>query len=242
MPFTMKQFSLSDSRCGMKVGTDGVLLGAWTSALPTWHRALDLGAGCGLVALMLAQRFGALTIEALEVDPGTAFDCRDNVAASPWKGRIDVVQGDFASWHPVERYDLIACNPPFYVEHVLGGCKSRDLARHPGSSMSVPAIFRKASDMLNPGGSLALILPREQFDDADFQASVNGMSLWRFTEVYTCPHKPAKRMLAQWVLGNVAQPMADALYISDNDANYTDQYITLTKDFYLDTTWQKKKV
>ena len=112
--FQFKQFSLAQDQCAMKIGTDGILLGAWTDIPTHIHNVLDVGAGTGLLSCMIAQRHNSAHIDAIEIDAGGYQQCRDNIKESPYSERIHVIKDDFRAHDFLHRYDLIVSNPPFY--------------------------------------------------------------------------------------------------------------------------------
>ena len=127
--FRFKQFAVRQDRCPMKVGTDGVLLGAWAEVRPGDRRMLDVGTGTGLIALMLAQR-SAAWITAVDIDVECATQAAENFAASPWADRLDAVSVAVQRYDPVEKFDLIVSNPPYYVDSLLSPDEGRNTARH----------------------------------------------------------------------------------------------------------------
>ena len=127
--FRFKQFAVRQDRCPMKVGTDGVLLGAWAEVRPGDRRMLDVGTGTGLIALMLAQR-SAARITAVDIDVECATQAAENFAASPWADRLDAVSVAVQRYDPVEKFDLIVSNPPYYVDSLLSPDEGRNTARH----------------------------------------------------------------------------------------------------------------
>ena len=131
--FQFKQFTVWHDKCAMKVGTDGVLLGAWAS-VQNAHKILDVGTGTGLVALMLAQRsLPDADIIALEIDGAAAGQARENVTRSPWKERVEVVQTDFRDYQSSDKFDVIVSNPPYFVDSLECPDQQRNAARHNGS-------------------------------------------------------------------------------------------------------------
>ena len=139
--FRFKQFAVRQDRCPMKVGTDGVLLGAWAEVRPGDRRMLDVGTGTGLIALMLAQR-SAAWITAVDIDVECATQAAENFAASPWADRLDAVSVAVQRYDPVEKFDLIVSNPPYYVDSLLSPDEGRNTARHAAGLPS--ACFRPA--------------------------------------------------------------------------------------------------
>lgn len=150
--FRFKQFAVRQDRCPMKVGTDGVLLGAWAEVRPGDRRMLDVGTGTGLIALMLAQR-SAARITAVDVDAECATQAAENFAASPWADRLDAVAVAVRRYDPVERFDLIVSNPPYYVDSLLSPDEGRNTARH-AAGLPFGSLRRPSFGCLRPADAL----------------------------------------------------------------------------------------
>ncbi|MCC8038142.1 MAG: methyltransferase [Bacteroidales bacterium] len=219
--FHFKQFSLRQDRSPLKVGTDGVLLGGWVN-VAEGQSALDIGAGCGLIALMLAQR-GCYPVTALEIDPGAVDDARENASRSPWD--VDVIQADFAQWQPPRKHDLVVSNPPFYNEDLRSPSAARALARH-GEGLTVASLIRKAPLMLSTNGRLALVTPVNRREEVEMQAALAGLSPTRLTQVVTAPGKAPRRIL--WELS-----MCPSACVKDSLLIGSEEYKTLVSPFYL---------
>ena len=155
--FRFKQFAVRQDRCPMKVGTDGVLLGAWAEVRPGDRRMLDVGTGTGLIALMLAQR-SAAWITAVDIDVECATQAAENFAASPWADRLDAVSVAVQRYDPVEKFDLIVSNPPYYVDSLLSPDEGRNTARH-AAGLPFGELAAAVVRLLSPGGRFALVLP-----------------------------------------------------------------------------------
>ena len=229
--FRFKQFAVSQSRAAMKVGTDGVLLGAWTRVGESDRRILDIGTGTGVIALMMAQRSVNARITAVEIDPPSADDARDNAAASPWGDRVEVVVCDIADYNPVERYDLILTNPPYFSESLLPPDRSRAAARHT-DSLSFGTLADSAHRLLGDDGRLALILPTEGALRFRAEAVERGLYPQRMTEVWSTPRSGAIRLLAEYGRQPLPSPPVPDRIVID-DGGFTAEYRALTKDFYL---------
>lgn len=152
--FRFKQFAVRQDRCPMKVGTDGVLLGAWAEVRPGDRRMLDVGTGTGLIALMLAQR-SAAWITAVDIDVECATQAAENFAASPWADRLDAVSVAVQRYDPVEKFDLIVSNPPYYVDSLLSPDEGRNTARH-AAGLPFGELAAAVVRLLSPGGRFAL--------------------------------------------------------------------------------------
>ncbi|MDE7396594.1 MAG: methyltransferase [Muribaculum sp.] len=210
----------------MKVGTDGVLLGAWADGSGC-RSVLDVGAGTGLISLMLAQRYPGVSVTALELDSDAVDEATVNVAESPWSDRIHVVAGDFLSYGDTVRYDMIISNPPFFVDALKSGDTRRSLARHAGG-LNYHVLIERALLLLNPGGRLNMILPAEFEEDIYFQASLNGLTASRMVRVFTRPSAPPKRILVELV-----NTTSGIICCHDELVIGSEEYIRLTDKFYL---------
>lgn len=234
--FDFKQFSIQQDRCAMKVGTDGVLLGAWAGDSLSPRRCLDIGTGTGILSLMLAQRFASdqIQIEAVEIDIEAAQQATENIAASPWPEQINVIPLSLSEAEPALsacRYDLIVSNPPFYNATLKPDDQARAVARHK-DSLPVHEIAHFAHQHLNPDGRLALIYPSDYDEEVMTAAILEGLSPIRICDVVTRVGKPAKRRMAEFGLNNTAT-RRETLAIRATDGCYTDAYLALTEAFYL---------
>jgi len=231
--FRFKQFHVYHDRCAMKVGTDGILLGAW-SLLEGAGAILDIGCGSGLIGLMLAQRSrGSAHITALDVDAGAIRQSRENVAASPWPRSFTIVhQGlqPFAE-ESSERFDLLVSNPPYFGAGQTFADPARQRARHT-AELTHAQLLHGAGKLLADGGRLALVLPYDAglrlLDDATRQ----GWLPLRLTEVITVAGRPPQRLLLE--LGREpASCREEQLVIHDRPPAYSEAFCRLTREFYL---------
>lgn len=236
--FSFKQFEVDDSRCGMKVGTDSVLLGAWTPA-PVADNArfdvLDIGTGCGLLALMIAQRFANASVTAIEIDPTAADAARENVARSPWTGRIDVLTGDIMAVNFDRRFDLIISNPPFFKETILSPEAKRSLARH-GDGFDLLTLISLAPGLLNENGLLTFVAPAARDAEITFNATMAGLMPIAKCPVARNKSRQPTRTLYAFTPRNSTLRCPDIpthLYINDSTGLPSDQYRALTSTFYL---------
>ncbi len=234
--FDFKQFSIVQDRCAMKVGTDGVLLGAWAGQGMSPRNALDIGAGTGIISLMLAQRFvtGDLCIDAIEIDKEAAQQASENVLASPWKDRIHIIPNALCEAEESlsdKKYDLIVSNPPFYNATLKPDDEARAIARHK-DSLPVRDIARFARQHLTSDGRLSLIYPANYDSEVMTAAILEGLSPCRICEVVTREGKQAKRLMAEFSI-QVSSLCREKLAIRDAEGNYTETYLSLTDAFYL---------
>lgn len=226
--FRFKQFVVRQSDSAMKVGTDGVLLGAWSTA--SEKRILDVGTGTGLIALMLAQRTEA-NIIGVEIDRQAACEAKSNFEQSPWSSRLHVVCADVRQYHFGPPFDLIVCNPPFYAHSQASSSLARDRARS-GETLSLSQLIQFASHHLNTQGRLEVILPAQIAEQFRLDCWTQGLFLMRQTQVITCPGKSPKRSLMSFGLVEMTV-QRDTLCLLDSEGRRTAQYQALTTDFYL---------
>lgn len=231
--FQFKQFTIYQDRCAMKVGTDGVLLGAWAPCAQA-QRILDVGAGTGLVSLMMAQRSSA-QIDAVELDAATAEQAKENVSSSPFKERIRVYASSFQDYVSScqVRYDLIVSNPPFFHNSLKPPKDARSAARHT-DSLPFEDLILGAMSLLTDGGQLVLILPITEGELFISRAQTLGLYCIHKTEVYPKPKIPAKRLLLILSKQASACVNSELTIETEHRHQYSDEFKALTTDFYLE--------
>jgi len=218
----------------MKVGTDGVLLGAWTNTDNT-SRILDIGTGTGLIALMLAQRSDAI-ITAVDAEENACEQATINFNSSPWTDRLTIVHSKIQDLNADEKFDLVVSNPPYFSGYYSSDDLSRDIARSADILLSYEDLIASAKRLLKEAGRLSLILPADQQERIIAIANQFGLTLSRLTFVKTKSTKEAKRILMEFVNDlSDTEVIEDELIIqsADNGRVYTQEYINLTKNFYL---------
>ncbi len=230
--FQFKQFTIYQSRSAMKVGTDGVLLGAWCRLLPE-GRVLDVGTGTGLIAIMAAQRTQAF-IDAVELDFDAATEAAENANRSPWGDRITVYGSDFIRFYTSiirPSYHHILSNPPYFMQSLLPPDAQRGQARHTGT-LDYEALFDGASRLLLPEGRLSLISPADTEEHLRFVAQLYSFYPNRLAYVAGVAGREPKRLLSEW--SRERCPLETTLFaIEQQGEGYTPEYIRLTRDFYL---------
>lgn len=228
--FQFKQFTIHQDRTPMKVGTDGVLLGAWAE-LEHAENILDIGTGTGLIALMSAQRNSSARIDAIEIERDACMQARENVAASPWSDRIEIIQSSLQDFKPEKRYDSIVCNPPFFINSTLTPDNGRTLARH-CNSLPHTDLIDHAVQLLTPGGTFNVILPVNEAKELIAYAQMHQLYPRHITRVHPTPTKPPKRYLILFST-DTATATEDDLVIELSRHQYSQEYIGLTREFYL---------
>lgn len=239
--FQFKQFSLEQDRCAMKIGTDGVLLGAWAPIENNPFSILDIGTGTGIIALMLAQRSAAEQIDALEIDENAYEQATDNFENSPWNDRLFCFHAALDEFveEPEDEYDLIVSNPPFYSEDYKSSNDQRDLARFQ-DAMPFENLIEAAALLLSEKGIFSVIIPFKE--EKSFLALAKEYKLYplKITRVKGTPTSEIKRSLLAFSRnalpdGRQENPtfLVDELIIETERHIYTPEYIELTKDFYL---------
>ena len=227
--FRFKQFNIEQERCSMKVGTDGVLLGAWFP-VHAGCGVLDIGTGTGLIALMAAQR-GAGRVTAVEIDREAAEQARQNVTGSPWADSVKVECADIASFVAESRFDRIVCNPPYFRDSLRSPDSGRNTARH-NDALSYETLASCAAKLLADDGMLCLVLPYDSVSEFVKCAAVQGLDLCIRTDVVTAPGKEPKRSLVAFKR-NSPSLKTSVLEICGSDGNETAGYVELVRDFYL---------
>lgn len=232
--FDFKQFRIHHDRCAMKVGTDGILLGAWAN-LQGAKRVLDIGCGSGLIALMAAQRCDA-RITGIEIDPPSAEQAQENCVASPFAGRISIVTADIRKFRPEEKFDCLLSNPPYFEQTLLPPDPRRATARHT-DGLNFAELLREAKRLMSPGGCFQTIIPYDAADRFCEAASLQEFFPTRRTDVATRTGKKPKRTLLCLTIGEKTSPtLHDDLTLCHADGSRSREFAQLTKDFYLDNS------
>jgi tRNA1Val (adenine37-N6)-methyltransferase len=232
--FKFKQFAIQQDKTAMKVGTDGVLLGAWAPINNNPFSVLDIGAGTGIIALMLAQRTHAEQIDALEIDEDAYEQAVENFESSPWGDRLFCYHAGLDEFieEPEDEYDLIVSNPPFYSEDYKTENEQRDLARFQ-DAMPFEELVEAADLLLSENGIFALILPFKEEENFIALAKESELYPLKITRVKGTPASSIKRSLLAFSRNEKAEIEIDELIIEIERHNYTPEYVELTKDFYL---------
>ena len=228
--FKFKQFTIEQSGCAMKVGTDGCLLGGWFDVSLS-KRILDIGCGSGLISVMAAQRCDA-AITGVEIDENAAMQARTNAENSPWGDRIEIINADVLH-HPFEElFDTIVCNPPYFVNSLKCGTESRTLARH-SDTLDCVSFFKKVNTLLADNGKISIVIPCDIIDDWRDAGALNGFAPSRIAYVKTTPRKTPKRVLLEFVRAYTADTQVSTIVLEDEPGVYSKEAQEILRDFYL---------
>lgn len=231
--FQFKQFSVNQYKTAMKIGTDGVLLGAWTQIENNPKSVLDIGTGTGIIALMLAQRSDAEQIDALEIDESAYEQAVENFENSPWGDRLFCYHAGLDEFvdDPEEQYDLIVSNPPFFSEEYRSENEQRDLARFQGA-MPFEELVEAAVLLLSENGIFSVIIPFNEEDRFIELCAEAELFPIKVTRVKGTPNSKIIRSLLAFKRYELSVLTADELVIEISRHEYNPEYISLTKDFY----------
>lgn len=231
--FQFKQFRIVQERSAMKVGMDGVLLGAWANAAGA-ERILDIGTGTGLIALMMAQKHPSAHIDAIEVDPEAFQEAILNVKQSPWSDRIQTEISSFQDFarQTNRKYDLIVSNPPFFTNGVKAPLESRAQARH-SDSLPLDVLISGAAGLLSENGRIALVLPVESLQEIEQLCVSNRLYISSLCRVKPNPQKPEFRILIELSKSECVGKEETLMIEFEKHHDYTPEYKALTKEFYL---------
>ena len=233
-PFRFRSFAVQDDRCSMRVGTDGVLLGAW-ARIGGVQLALDVGTGSGLIAIMLASRSPEIVVDAIEIDADSAAQASDNVAKTAWSQRVRIHPvgiTEFALHSPVA-YDLVICNPPFFDGGTAPSDVRRSVARH-REQLCLSDLFGGVSRLLSDYGRFALVVPYDDVDPFLDAGDDVGLHACRRTDLRPMADRAPHRSLLEmsWQSDNLT---TDELVMYTRPGVYTEDYWRLTEPFYLPT-------
>lgn len=220
----------------MKVNTDGVLLGAAMTICPSDRTALDIGTGTGTIALMAAQRLEGTDcrIDAIDIDEPSATEAAGNFSNSPWKDRLTAHHSSLDEFAGSDRkeFDLIFSNPPYFEDSLTAPDERKSTARHTSDGLSYRDIFEFAQDRLTENGRVSLVLPADQEAALCRYARMCCLHLFRIMRIRTVPRKAPSRIVAEFSRKR-SDTVEDFTLTIQNEGKYTQEYLSLTRDFYL---------
>lgn len=241
--FKFKRFEVVNERSAMKVNTDGVLLGALMTILPTDRTLLDIGTGTGTIALMAAQRLFSCGIchadrsaenrvDAIDIDEASAEEAEANFRNSPWTDSLHAFHTSLDDFASDRKYDLVFSNPPYFEDSLNAPEERRNNARHTSTGLSYREILDFASQSLTDNGRVAFVLPAETEQSLCRHARMNGLHLFRIVRVRTVPRKEPSRIIAEFSRMRI-DTSEDTVLTIQNEGKYTEEYLSLMRDFYL---------
>ncbi len=228
--FSFKKFTVHHDRCAMKVGTDGVLIGAWANVFHAKH-ILDIGSGTGLIALMAAQRSQA-SIVGIEIDQEAAIQAQENVRISLWKERIRIIHADLKAFKTDILFDSIISNPPYFSNSLKCPDNKRNIARH-DNGLSFQELVRYVAKLLHPQGEFSIIIPACEVNKILGFAIENKLYPSRKTWIQTTPKVSPKRCMLAFRFTSEERVEEKTLIIETAPSIYSEEYKKLTQDFYL---------
>lgn len=229
--FHFKHFSLNHDCSTMKVGTDAVLLGAWVGVKPTdW--VLDIGTGCGILPLMLAQR-GVAKVHAVDIDEASALEAAENFQASQWNRNLFAFHADIRHFTMQCAYDLIISNPPFFINSFKCDVDRRNQARHTDTSLTFGDLIAAVRRLLKPDGRFAVVLPERESHEFLSLAEQNNLFLFRKENIIPIEGKEPNRVNLELRYGKPATTEISNMVIRRNDDFFSDDYQCRVSDFYL---------
>ena len=229
--FHFKHFSLCHDRSTMKVGTDAVLLGAWVDVKPTdW--VLDIGTGCGVLPLMLAQK-GIAKAHAVDLDEASALEAAENFQASQWNRQLFAFHADIRKFTMQCAYDLIISNPPFFINSYKSDTDRRNQARHTDTSLTFSDLITTVRRLLKPEGRFALVLPERESQEFLRLAEKGNLFLFRKENIIPIEGKTPNRVNLEFRYGKPETVLVSDLIIRNENGTFTKDYLERVKDYYL---------
>ncbi len=231
--FRFKKFTVNHDKCAMKVGTDGVLLGAWCNVEGV-RSVLDVGTGSGLIALMVAQRNSSCIIDAVEIDKESFVQASANAACCQWSDRINMVHSSFSEYYSgtKKKFDLIVSNPPWFINSLTNPDPGRSAARHT-HSLSMEDLVKGTKKLLAPGGRFCMIMPVTEAEILIKYSKTENIFCRKITSVHPNPGKPPKRYLMEFCKTEGEIVQAELILELDKRHKYSNEFKKLTGDFYL---------
>lgn len=230
-PFHFKHFSLFHHRSTMKVGTDAILLGRWTEVKPE-DVVLDIGTGCGLLPLMLAQK-GVAQVDAVDMDKDSIEEATINFEASQWRDQLHAFCMDIVDFQPDKKYDLIVSNPPFFNRYSKCDEERKSRARHNDMSLSYASLCSVVARLLKPDGRFCVVLPVQVSNEFLHEATENGLFLHKRLTIIPIEGKEPNRYNLELGFGKGEAVGEEIFVIRGADKRFTTQYNEFLKDYYL---------
>jgi tRNA1Val (adenine37-N6)-methyltransferase len=232
--FQFKHFTVEQHYAGLKVTTDACLFGAWIAHQleNASGRLLDVGAGTGLLSLMLAQKFSG-RIDAVEIDKASADECRHNFGRSPWTDRLHVHHVSIQEFHPEGPFDFIVSNPPFFHNDLKSPSAARNAALHSGS-LTLDQLFQHSFSVLSAGGTFVLLVSQRRSGEVNKLAGKFNVHISKETSVCQSPLKAPFRVMYRIINKAPSSTISkDVIFIKKDNDEYSDEFVSFLKDYYL---------
>jgi tRNA1Val (adenine37-N6)-methyltransferase len=236
--FTFKQFSVNHGASSMRVGTDAVLLGSWAemdASYTSGARVLDVGCGCGLIGMMIAQRYPFASVLGIDIDAPSVYEAKENAEASPFASRMEFMVADVRSFSEDSSrglFNFVLCNPPYYTEDTLPPDDRRSKARN-SHHLSFAELVSSVTKILSADGVFAVVIPMQARGEFVGEALKNNLNLRRECSVKTTLRKAPKRVLLEFDLQKNNVIDVQTIVLQNPDGSRSEEYSTLCKDFYL---------
>jgi len=230
--FRFKEFTIHQDKCAMKVSTDACIQGAWTPAGDAVKHVLDIGAGTGLLSLMLAQRHPGIRIDAIELDETAVGQAAENIAASPWAGRIKILQGDVKVYGFPRKYDMVICNPPFFQNSLLGPNAARNNVRH-NTTLELHELAHILPQLVAPSGYCSVLLPTAEARLFETLMNDEGWAVFNKLLIRPTLQSVPNRVVSLFASKMTGTALEEELQIYDAVNKYTTAFSTLMAPFYL---------
>jgi len=228
--FKFKHFTIAQDKCAMKVNTDGVLLGAWAT-IGKAKRMLDIGTGTGVLALMLAQKNSAAAIDAIDIDDAAVIQASQNFAGSIWHHRMMAYNLSLQEFFPGLKYDVIITNPPYFVDDLKTADERKNLAKHT-TALSYEELLQGIKRLLAPNGTAFVVLPFFNLTGFEYIANQHELFFQKITEVIAVAGRAPYLALIE-IKDQENTKKRESLTIQQENGDYTEQYVSVTKEFYL---------
>lgn len=229
--FHFKHFSLYHDRSTMKVGTDAVMLGAWVKVKPSDY-VLDIGTGCGILSLMLAQK-GVAKVDAVDMDEDSIYEAAGNFEASRWRDQLFAYHADIRRFGLGRSYDLIISNPPFFVNSFKCDVERKNQTRHTDASLTFEELVIAVKRLLKPEGRFTLVLPELESHSFLSIAKSHGLCVYERQDLIPVLGKEVNRVNLELRYGEPQETVVTSLLMRDSENQFTEAYHSLLKDYYL---------
>ncbi|HRO42186.1 MAG TPA: methyltransferase [Flavipsychrobacter sp.] len=230
--FQFKQFRVDQEHCAMKVSTDACIQGAWTPVSSEIKNILDIGAGTGLLSLMMAQRNKTAHIDAIELDTNSARQAQQNFEQSEWGKRLNIIEADVRQYKFEKKYDLVICNPPFFVNSLLGNNEKRNVAKHT-INLLFKDLFHAIVQSLSPTGYASVLLPAMEHKEWSKLLEANNWQIFHELNIVPRVKEKPNRVISLCSSSPTNMELTEDLIIRNSTNEYTPEFTHLLKPFYL---------